>query len=347
MKHYNIPIFISHFGCPNDCVFCNQKKINGRETDVTLEDVRNIIETYLETLPKKSKKEVAFFGGTFTGISMDLQKQYLSVVNEYIKKEKIDGIRLSTRPDYINEEIVDMLKNFGVTTVELGVQSFDEKVLKKSHRFYSMEKVYTASKLIKEAGIELGIQLMIGLPEATFESDLESAKKTVEIAPDIARIYPTLVIKETQLERMYKDGSYIPLTIDEAVKRCKKIQSLLEINGINVIRVGLQPTEELKEGENVLGGPFHPAFKELVNGEIFYDFFKRIYEKEQELLVEANEKDISSIVGIKKINKIRLDMKIKINSSLERGMFIINGKEYQWKQFLRGEIDESDYNKYE
>lgn len=347
MKHYNIPIFISHFGCPNDCVFCNQKKINGRETDVTLEDVRNIIETYLETLPKKSKKEVAFFGGTFTGISMDLQKQYLSVVNEYIKKEKIDGIRLSTRPDYINEEIVDMLKNFGVTTVELGVQSFDEKVLKKSHRFYPMEKVYTASKLIKEAGIELGIQLMIGLPEATVESDMESAKKTVEIAPDIARIYPTLVIKETQLERMYKDGSYIPLTMDEAVKRCKKIQSLLEINGINVIRVGLQPTEELKEGENVLGGPFHPAFKELVNGEIFYDFLRKIYENEKRLEIEANEKDISSIVGIKKINKIRLDMKIKINSSLERGMFIINGKEYEWKQFLRGEIDESDYNKYE
>lgn len=346
MKHYNIPIFISHFGCPNDCVFCNQKKINGRETDVTLEDVRNIIETYLETLPKKSKKEVAFFGGTFTGISMDLQRQYLAVVNEYIKKGKIDGIRLSTRPDYINKEIVDMLKSFGVTTVELGVQSFDEKVLKKSHRFYPMEKVYMASKLIKEAGIELGIQLMIGLPEATVESDIESARRTVEIAPNIARIYPTLVIKETHLEKMYKEGKYEPLTIDEAVKRCKKIQSLLEINGINVIRVGLQPTEELKEGENVLGGPFHPAFKELVNGEIFYDFFSKIYENEKRLEIEANEKDISSIVGIKKVNKIRLDMKIKINSSLERGVFIINGKECNWKQFLRGEIDESDYNKY-
>lgn len=346
MKHYNIPIFISHFGCPNDCVFCNQKKINGRETDVTLEDVRNIIETYLETLPKKSKKEVAFFGGTFTGISMDLQKQYLAVVNEYIKKGEIDGIRLSTRPDYINKEIVDMLKSFGVTTVELGVQSFDEKVLKKSHRFYPMEKVYMASKLIKEAGIELGIQLMIGLPESTVESDIESARKTVEIAPNIARIYPTLVIKETHLEKMYREGSYNPLTMDEAIKRCKKIQSLLEINGINVIRVGLQPTEELKEGENVLGGPFHPAFKELVNGEIFYDFLSRIYESEKRLEIEANEKDISSIVGIKKINKIRLDMKIKINSSLERGMFIINESEYEWKQFLRGEIDESDYNKY-
>lgn len=346
MKHYNIPIFISHFGCPNDCVFCNQKKINGRETDITLEDIKNIIETYLETLPKKSKKEVAFFGGTFTGISIELQKEYLSVVSEYLKRGDIDGIRLSTRPDYINQEIVDMLKSFGVTTVELGVQSFDEKVLKKSKRFYPLEKVYLASKIIKEAGIELGIQLMIGLPEATEESDIESAKKTVEILPNIARIYPTLVIKETQLEQMYKDKKYFPLTIEEAIRRCKKIQSILELNKIKVIRVGLQPTEELKEGENVLGGPFHPAFKELVTGEIFYDFLRKIYIENKIIDIEANEKDISSVVGIKKINKMRLNMKVKINSSLERGNFIINGEKYKWKQFLKGEIDESDNNKY-
>ena len=260
MKHYNIPIFISHFGCPNDCVFCNQKKINGRETDVSLEDVKNIIETYLKTLPKKSKKEVAFFGGTFTGISFNLQKEYLSVVHEYIEKGLIDGIRLSTRPDYIDKEIVDMLVSYGVTTVELGVQSLDESVLKKTHRFYPLEKVYTASKLIKDAGIELGIQLMLGLPGATEESDYMSALKTVEIKPDIARIYPTLVIKETEMAEMFKNGNYKPLSIEEAVQRCKKIYSLLEYNDINIVRVGLQPTDELNDSENVLGGPFHPAF---------------------------------------------------------------------------------------
>ncbi|MGL4867660.1 MAG: elongator complex protein 3, partial [Cetobacterium sp.] len=238
MKHYNIPIFISHFGCPNDCVFCNQKKINGRETDVTTEDIKNIIESYLKTLPKKSKKEVAFFGGTFTGISIKLQEEYLSVVYEYIKNGLIDGIRISTRPDYINSEIIGILKKYRVTTVELGVQSLDEEVLRQTHRFYPIEKVSTASKLIKEAGIELGIQLMLGLPGSTDESDYISAKKTVQLNPEIARIYPTLVIKETEMADMFKEGKYKPLTLDEAVQRCKKIYALLEYNNINIVRVG-------------------------------------------------------------------------------------------------------------
>lgn len=349
MKHYNIPIFISHFGCPNDCVFCNQKKINGRETDITVEDIKNTIETYLKTLPKKSKKEVAFFGGTFTGISIKLQEEYLSVVYEYIKNGEIDGIRLSTRPDYIDKKIVDMLKRYGVTTVELGVQSLDEKVLIKTHRFYPMEKVYEASKLIKEAGIKLGIQLMLGLPGSTDESDFISAVKTVELQPDIARIYPTLVIKETEMADMFKEGSYIPLTLEEAVKRCRKIYSLLDYNDINIIRVGLQPTEELNDDENVLGGPFHPAFRELVVGEIYYNFLKNIYEKEKKLEVEVNEKNISKIVGINKINRKKLgkDLIIKMNNMIEIDRIKINEKIYSWKQVLRGEINEPSNNKYQ
>ncbi|MDX8336665.1 MULTISPECIES: elongator complex protein 3 [Cetobacterium] len=349
MKHYNIPIFISHFGCPNDCVFCNQKKINGRETDVTTEDIKNIIETYLKTLPKKSKKEVAFFGGTFTGISIKLQEEYLSVVYEYIKNGLIDGIRLSTRPDYIDDEIVKMLKKYGVTTVELGVQSLDEQVLLKTHRFYPIEKVYTASKLIKEAGIELGIQLMIGLPGSTDESDYLSALKTVEINPDIARIYPTLIIKETEMADMFKKGSYIPLTIEEAVKRCKKIYSLLDYNEINIIRVGLQPTEELNDSENVLGGPFHPAFRELVVGEIYYDFLKKIYEDEKKIEVEINEKNVSKVVGINKINREKFgkNLKIKIDNTLSLNAIKVNDKMYSWKQVLRGEEDEPNNNKHQ
>ena len=349
MKHYNIPIFISHFGCPNDCVFCNQKKINGRETDVSLEDVKNIIETYLKTLPKKSKKEVAFFGGTFTGISFNLQKEYLSVVHEYIEKGLIDGIRLSTRPDYIDKEIVDMLVSYGVTTVELGVQSLDESVLKNTHRFYPLEKVYTASKLIKDAGIELGIQLMLGLPGATEESDYMSALKTVEIKPDIARIYPTLVIKETEMAEMFKNGNYKPLSIEEAVQRCKKIYSLLEYNDINIVRVGLQPTDELNDSENVLGGPFHPAFRELVVGEIYYDFLKKFDLSDGKISVEINEKNVSKIVGNKKINRVRFGEKliIKIDHSLSLDTIVVNGKSYLWKQVLRGEINEPDNNKYE
>ena len=349
MKHYNIPIFISHFGCPNDCVFCNQKKINGRETDVTTEDIKSIIETYLKTLPKKSKKEVAFFGGTFTGISIKLQEEYLSVVYEYMKNGLIDGIRLSTRPDYIDKEIVDMLKKYGVTTVELGVQSLDEKVLIQTHRFYPMEKVYIASKLIKEAGIELGIQLMLGLPGSTDESDFLSAIKTVELEPNIARIYPTLVIKETEMADMFRKGSYIPLTLEEAIKRCKKIYSLLDFNDINIIRVGLQPTEELNDSENVLGGPFHPAFRELVVGEIYYDFLKEIYDREKKLEVETNERNVSKIVGINKINREKLgkNLNVKINNSLEIDTIKVNEKIYSWKQVLRREIYEPNNYKHQ
>ena len=247
MKHYNIPIFISHFGCPNACVFCNQKKINGRETDVTMEDLKETIETYLETLPKNSKKEVAFFGGTFTGISFDLQRQYLETVHKYIKEGLIDGIRLSTRPDCINREIVEQLKKYGVTSVELGVQSLDEKVLKATARYYPIEAVAKACSLLKEYNIELGIQLMIGLPESTFESDFLSAKKALEMKPDVARIYPTLVIKGTKMEEMFKVGEYKALDINEAVKRTRKIYSLLESSGVNIIRVGLQPSEDLRE----------------------------------------------------------------------------------------------------
>lgn len=340
MKHYNIPIFISHFGCPNSCVFCNQKKINGRETDVTMEDLRNTIEMYLETLPKNSKKEVAFFGGTFTGISMGLQKEYLETAYEYIKKGEIDGIRLSTRPDCINYEIVEQLKKYGVTTVELGVQSLDEEVLIATERYYPVMVVEEACKILKEYGIKLGIQLMVGLPKSTFDSDYETAKKVLEMKPDMVRIYPTLVIKNTKMEQMFYQKEYIPLSLEEAIERTKKIMALLESNGINIIRVGLQPSEDLREDGVVLGGPFHPAFRELVETEIYHNFFKKIIEKEKELNIIANEKSISKLVGIKKANKLRLKeyFNIKIDNSIEQENLIVNGKKYSRLDVLRGEL---------
>ena len=339
MKHYNIPIFISHFGCPNSCVFCNQKKINGRETDVTMEDLRNTIEMYLETLPKNSKKEVAFFGGTFTGISMRLQKEYLETAYEYIKKGDIDGIRLSTRPDCIDREIVEQLKKYGVTAVELGVQSLDEEVLLASERYYPVEVVEKACKILKEYGIKLGIQLMIGLPKSTYENDYETAVKALSMKPDMVRIYPTLVIKNTKMEQMFLREEYI--TLEEAIERTRKIYSLLEYNGVNIIRVGLQPSEDLREDGVVLGGPFHPAFRELVETEIYYNFFKKIAEKDKELKILANEKNISKLVGIKRANKIRLGeyFNINIDNSLDRDEIIVNDKKYSRLDVLRGELD--------
>lgn len=340
MKHYNIPIFISHFGCPNSCVFCNQKKINGRETDVTMEDLRNTIEIYLETLPKNSKKEVAFFGGTFTGISIGLQKEYLETAYEYIKKGLIDGIRLSTRPDCIDDEIVKQLKKYGVTTVELGVQSLDEEVLLMTERYYPVEMVKNACEIIKKYGIKLGIQLMIGLPASTMKSDYESAVKALEFKPDIARIYPTLVIKDTKMAKMYEKGEYFPLTLDEAIERTQKIYTLLELNGVDIIRVGLQPSDDLREEGVVIAGPFHSAFRELVEGKIFFEFFEKIVEKEKKLEIKANEKNISKIVGINKRNKIKLKeyFKIEISKELAENEIVVNDKKYSRGEILRGEL---------
>jgi hypothetical protein len=339
MKHYNIPVFISHFGCPNSCVFCNQRKINGRETDVSCEDLKNIIEKYLKTLPTESIKEVAFFGGTFTGISMQLQEEYLKVVKPYLETKQIQGIRLSTRPDYIDLEKIKLLKKYGVTTIELGVQSLDPQVLKQSKRWYEIEKVYEAVKLIKEFGIKVGIQVMIGLPGASYESDIETARKVVEMAPQLARIYPTLVIKETEMAEMFLAGKYQALSLDEAIKRAKKIYSLFELAAINIVRVGLQPSDDLRAEGNILGGPFHPAFRELVEGELYFEFLNKIKISENRLEIEANEKNISRIVGIKGINKTKLgkEFKLKINNSLPLTKIKVNGKIYERRDILLGD----------
>lgn len=342
MKHYNIPIFISHFGCPNACVFCNQVKINGRETDVTIEDLRNIIDEYLKILPKDSYKEVAFFGGTFTGISLGKQKEYLEGVKEYLDKGLVQGIRLSTRPDYINKEVLDQLKKYNVTTIELGVQSLDEDVLKKSARYYPIEVVYEASRLIKSYGIDLGIQLMPGLPGSTFETDFETAKKVVEIMPQNARVYPTLIIKDTEMERMYQRGEYEVFTLDEAIKRCRKIISLLELNGINIIRVGLQPSDDLRNGGVAVEGAFHPAFRELVDGEIYFDFLKKIKEKDGKLDIILNERLVSRVVGLKRKNLKRLgEINFTINNEISISKIIVNDVEYSRREILERELGES------
>ncbi|WP_321328979.1 radical SAM protein [uncultured Ilyobacter sp.] len=340
MKHYNIPVFISHFGCPNSCVFCNQKKITGIETDVTIDELEDIIEDYLKTLPKESRKEVAFFGGTFTGISINLQRDYLSVVKRYIDEGKIDGIRMSTRPDYISHEILLMLKEYGVTTIELGVQSLDTKVLELSGRGYRPEKVYEASSMIKEAGIALGIQLMPGLPGSTDEKDFISAKKVVGIGPDMVRIYPTLVINGTQMEKMYYEGSFVPMTLKEAVDRVVPIYALFEKAGINIIRVGLQPSEDIREDGVIVDGPFHPSFRELVEGEIYFRFLSQKRDENGKLYVKANEKNISKIVGNRGINKKNLgnNFKISIDNNLSLKEISINGNLITREEILNGVI---------
>ncbi|MDR3259145.1 MAG: radical SAM protein [Fusobacteriaceae bacterium] len=341
MKHYNIPIFINHYGCPNSCVFCNQKKINGVETDMTVPEIHNIINTNLATIPKDGIKEVAFFGGTFTGLSLKLQELYLETIQKYIENGDIDGIRISTRPDCINDEILAMLKKYNVKLIELGIQSLDEMVLKKTGRNYTEEIVWNTVNLIKNYSINLGVQMMIGLPGSDFDSDYETCKKLTSMKPDVARIYPTLVINNTELENMYKSLEYIPLTLEKSIEISKKIYSFFQINGINVIRVGLQPSEDLRRDGIIVDGPFHPAFRDLVLNEIYFDFLHYIYNKAQKLYIITHEKNISSIVGNKGKNKdyFKNNFRIIKDNSLSVDDFVINDERYNKNEIYRFQVD--------
>lgn len=268
--HAIIPIFIPHKGCPNDCIFCNQKKITARQAPVSERDVETIIETWLSTLETRGLEtiEVAFFGGSFTGIPMEEQSAYLTVTKRYKDAGRIDKIHLSTRPDYIDERILDNLKHYSVDVIELGVQSFDDRVLRLSKRGHDSSAVYAACKLIQAYGFALGIQLMIGLPGDSRESCIRSARETVSIGPAIARLYPTVIIQDTELHARYLRGEYQPLAEDEAVFRAKEMYRILTESGVNVIRVGLKSSDIISENGAVCGNTYHPAFRQLVEGEL-------------------------------------------------------------------------------
>ncbi|HBF3430730.1 TPA: radical SAM protein [Clostridioides difficile] len=305
MKKRIIPIFVPHKGCPHDCIFCNQKKITGVSTDVTSEDARNIIEECLETIDKDADVEIAFFGGSFTAIDIDIQKSLLSVSKEYVEKGLVKDIRMSTRPDCIDEDILSMLKEYKTSIIELGVQSLDEKVLLDSIRGHQSEIVYKSSKMIKNSGIKLGLQMMIGLPADTEEKCIFTAKKFVELKPDCVRVYPTLVVKDTGLEKLMEQNKYNPFTLEESVNIVKKVLVLFYVNNINVIRVGLQATDDIQIGKAVLAGPYHPAFRELVEADMIKDYLEFVILQNKnikQMLVKSNKKNISKIIGNKKTN---------------------------------------------
>lgn len=311
--HAIIPIFIPHSGCPNDCVFCNQKIITAKSKPVSPEDVKNIIDTHLATIAGRglSVVEIAFFGGSFTGIPIDMQSDYLKIAKIYKDKKLVDKIHLSTRPDYIDKRILDNLKKYSVDVIELGVQSFDEEVLKFSKRGHSVDAVYKACGLIKEYGFTLGIQLMIGLPKDTEAKSVASAKKAAELKPDLARLYPTVILENTELAFMYQNGCYKALSEKEAVNTCKQMYRILTQAGITVMRVGLKSTDLITNNSD-LGGNYHPAFRQLVEGEIAKeDIIKELSlltaisdsGKIKTVTFATNPKTFSNMIGHKGINK--------------------------------------------
>lgn len=338
-KEYIIPIFVPNLGCPNDCTFCNQEKISGKSTNISAKDVKETIDFYLENFRDENKYvEVAFFGGSFTGIDREVQIELLETANEYIKDKKVKSIRISTRPDYISKDILKMLRKYHVKTIELGVQSTNNYILNKSKRGHTFEDVKKASKLIRRYGFRLGHQMMVGLPESTEIDEINTAKDLIKLKPKIVRIYPVLVIKGTELEKDYEANEYKPLTVEQAVERCKEITYLFRKHRINVIRIGLQNTEEIsspdQDGSEVVAGPFHPAFRQLVEGAMWYDSIaekiKNINAKVKEVEIVVNPIDANNAIGHKKDNIKRLkefydvDVLVKTEKEIKPGKFEIN-----------------------
>lgn len=338
-KHLIIPIFVPHLGCPNNCIFCNQKSISGQTKEVTKEDVKQIVDEHLKMFGnQKAYKEIAFFGGSFTGIDVEKQVELLEAAYEYIKEKKINSIRISTRPDYIDKKILKRLKKYKVKTIELGVQSSNDFILEKAKRGHTFEDVKRASKLIRRHGFILGHQMMIGLPESGLPDDMKTAEDLAKLKPKIMRIYPVLVIKGTELEKEYNEGKYRPLNVPQAIEMCKDVYYYLNKKKIKVIRIGLQTTDLIcdpkTEGSTVVAGPYHEAFRQLVEDGMWYDSIldriKRLSVRVIEAEVVVNPVNVNNVSGHKKenINKFKdlydIEIRVKQDSNIPEGTFEMN-----------------------
>lgn len=268
MKFKIIPIFVPHRGCPHQCSFCNQRHITGQIADVTPQMARDTVDKYLSTInSEKNRVEVAFYGGSFTAIDMEIQNELLDIALDYKNQGKIHGIRLSTRPDCIDNDILLNLRQKGVTEIELGVQSMCDDVLELNNRGHTAEHVKNSVSLIRKYDFSLGLQMMVGLIGDTMEKALYTANEIAKLKPDFVRIYPALVFKNTDMHEKYIRGEYAPLTVEQAVDICAPVGGVFNMHKIKVIRLGLLMSDE-EAKENFVKGPYHPRFRELVEQKI-------------------------------------------------------------------------------
>lgn len=305
-KHYNIPIFIPELACPFQCVFCNQEKISGKQHIPDEKEIEQTIKTHLNSFKRKDRVvEVGFFGGSFTGIPIQEQAHYLGIVQPFIDKGEVKGIRLSTRPDYISEEILNVLKKYRVTTIELGAQSMDDEVLKKSFRGHTAKQTEQAAQLILENGFELGLQMMIGLPGDTMEKSINTAIRIVESGASNTRIYPAVVIRGTAMHKWFEEKKYEPLSLEDAVEWTTKLLPIFEEANVSVLRVGLHPSEGLLSGNELVTGPFHQSFKELVLTKIWRQQLQPLIENQEakNLKVFVSQKEMNYAIGYGATNK--------------------------------------------
>jgi len=303
-KHYTIPFFIPHEGCPFKCVFCDQRDITGREK-INPEHMADTVNKHLSTIREDDAViEIGFFGGTFTGLPEDVQEKYLSSVYPFFENGTVDGIRLSTRPDMIDEKKLGFLKSRGVTCIELGVQSMSDKVLQAVKRGYTPGVVEEASMMVRKQGFILGHQMMVGLPLSGRGEEYHTARKARELGAEEVRIYPLVVIKGTELAEMWRSGHFSPIGKKEAVDRCMELMLYFELYDIKVIRCGLHPSKGLIDNTDFLDGPFHPSFRYLVDSRIYGNMLERVYSENGRIdKIFLNPGDKPAFWGYKKENR--------------------------------------------
>ncbi len=315
-----IPVFLPYLGCGERCLFCNQKTT--REGLSSPSSVRSFIEDSLNHLSldkKYREKQVAFYGGSFTAIGKEDQTRYLKEVQPFLDSGLVDSIRISTRPDALGEETLHHLKEYRVKTVELGTQSMIDEVLLLSKRGHSSEDTISAVLRLKQWGIEVGIQLMIGLPGDTFDRFLRTLDRIIDLKPDFVRIHPTLVLKGAPLENLWRAGEYSPLSLDQAIQWLKGGILKLEAASVPVARIGLQPTTDLER--NLLAGPYHPALHQLVDSEIFFDMAKHLLQISSsgpQAFFQCNPKEVSNLRGQKNENILKLKEQFRLDEILIR-----------------------------
>lgn len=299
-----IPVFVPHLGCPNDCVFCNQRRISGHIEPATAQTVKNAIEEAAALTPSGTKRQLAFYGGSFTAIPEARQIELFEAAQPYLADGTISSIRLSTRPDAIDGTVLKRLKKYGVTVIELGAQSMCDRVLELSGRGHDSAAVADASRLIKDAGFDLILQMMTGLPGDTDESCIETAKKIIDLSPNGVRIYPTVIVRDTVLCDMWRAGTYKEHTVEDAVRVCSKIVPMFNEAGIPIIRMGLNPTEDLSGGD-ALGGAYHPALGELVHSRIMLEKARGLLAGARpgsSVVLGVNRSDVSKMIGQHRCN---------------------------------------------
>jgi len=299
MSHSNISVFVPHAGCPNKCSFCDQHSISGAQFQPDAKFIRKVCSEALACSKDPDNTEIAFFGGSFTAIRREYMIELLEAAYEFVGEGKFRGIRISTRPDYIDEDVLSILKSYGVTSIELGAQSLDDKVLELNERGHSREDVVNASLLIKEHNFELGLQMMIGLYGSTIASETDTVNTILSIRPDTVRIYPVVILKNTKLSELYKSGIFKPFEFDQVIDIAAEAITRFEDEGIRVIKVGLHASEIVEQ--EMLGGFYHPAFRELCEARNYRNCIEKLFVGD-ELTISVPAKDLSKAIGQKRSN---------------------------------------------